>query len=201
MSSPLSRRCYFLSNSGVGYASLGLARLPPRKLELQPIRFIFDCARSLPRYHPSTMALRMLPPLSRLFAPGSGISPSFTLPIAITVPPLLADLWESVLRAVPKNKTSHMKKRHRQMAGKALKDVQALNKCPACGQIKRSHLLCPHCVKGTPWQSRISRQSMLRVSMFGCLGFSDMHSFSFIQFRYADGPQDIKQSWQSAQAA
>ncbi|KAJ5151808.1 54S ribosomal protein L32 [Penicillium capsulatum] len=93
------------------------------------------------------MASRLLAPLPRpgiaaFFAPAS-----FTLPIAITVPPLLADLWESVLRAVPKKKTSHMKKRHRQMAGKALKDVESLNKCPGCGQVKRAHLLCPHCVK------------------------------------------------------
>jgi ribosomal protein L32 len=42
-----------------------------------------------------------------------------------------------------------MKKRHRQMAGKALKDVKNLNTCPACGQIKRSHVLCQHCVGGT----------------------------------------------------
>ncbi|KAK0707003.1 hypothetical protein B0T26DRAFT_621885, partial [Lasiosphaeria miniovina] len=61
------------------------------------------------------------------------------------IPSLLEDIWESVLRAVPKKKTSHMKKRHRQMAGKALKDVTALCKCPACGQIKRMHYLCPSC--------------------------------------------------------
>ena len=41
-----------------------------------------------------------------------------------------------------------MKKRHRQYAGKALKDVTALNKCSACGNIKRAHLLCPYCVQG-----------------------------------------------------
>lgn len=64
------------------------------------------------------------------------------------IPSLLSDLWDSVLRAVPKKKTSHMKKRHRQMAGKALKDVKALNRCPGCGQIKRAHVLCSHCVKG-----------------------------------------------------
>jgi large subunit ribosomal protein L32 len=34
------------------------------------------------------------------------------------------------------------------MAGKALKDTTNLVKCPGCGQIKRAHLLCPHCVKG-----------------------------------------------------
>ena len=66
----------------------------------------------------------------------------------VNLPSLLPGLWESVLRAVPKKKTSHMKKRHRQMAGKALKDVSALNKCSACGRVKRAHLLCPYCVQG-----------------------------------------------------
>lgn len=68
--------------------------------------------------------------------------------IANEIPSFLAGLWESVLRAVPKKKTSHMKKRHRQMAGKALKDVKSLSKCPGCGEPKRSHVLCPTCVKG-----------------------------------------------------
>jgi ribosomal protein L32 len=67
----------------------------------------------------------------------------------LNIPDILSDIWDSVLRAVPKKKTSHMKKRHRQMAGKALKDVKNLNTCPACGQIKRSHVLCQHCVGGT----------------------------------------------------
>ncbi|CEJ79946.1 Putative WD domain-containing protein [[Torrubiella] hemipterigena] len=61
--------------------------------------------------------------------------------------PTLDDIWESVLRAVPKNKVSHSRKRHRQMAGKALKDVTSLNKCPGCGGEKRSHRLCPHCLE------------------------------------------------------
>ena len=34
------------------------------------------------------------------------------------------------------------------MAGKALKDVNNLNKCSACGNVKRAHLLCPYCVRG-----------------------------------------------------
>ena len=74
---------------------------------------------------------------------------SLSLPVAIhlNIPSFLPGLWESILRAVPKKKTSHMKKRHRQMAGKALKDVTALNKCSACGNIKRAHLLCPYCVE------------------------------------------------------
>lgn len=78
--------------------------------------------------------------------------PSLTLAVPVGIqlglPPLgsiLEDIWESVLKAVPKKKTSHMKKRHRQMAGKALKDVNSLCKCPACGEIKRMHYLCPNC--------------------------------------------------------
>ncbi|GAB7348278.1 hypothetical protein MBLNU459_g6260t1 [Dothideomycetes sp. NU459] len=73
--------------------------------------------------------------------------PSLLPAVVIPIPSLVSDLWESVLRAVPKKKTSHMKKRHRQMAGKALKDVTALNTCSACGKTKRAHVLCPHCVQ------------------------------------------------------
>lgn len=72
--------------------------------------------------------------------------PALLPAITIPIPSLVSDLWESVLRAVPKKKTSHMKKRHRQMAGKALKDVTALNTCSSCGRTKRAHVLCPHCV-------------------------------------------------------
>ncbi|KAJ6150781.1 54S ribosomal protein L32 [Penicillium chermesinum] len=92
------------------------------------------------------MALRLLAPLPRALpqvAPFGFLSAVTWPSISITFPSSVADVWESVLRAVPKKKTSHMKKRHRQMAGKALKDVQSLNKCPGCGQIKRAHLLCP----------------------------------------------------------
>jgi ribosomal protein L32 len=49
---------------------------------------------------------------------------------------------------VPKNKTSHSRKRHRQMAGKALKDVNNLCKCPGCGAVKRTHRLCENCLQG-----------------------------------------------------
>ncbi|KAI1106502.1 hypothetical protein F4804DRAFT_300869 [Jackrogersella minutella] len=72
---------------------------------------------------------------------------AISIPAAISnIPSLLGDIWEGILRAVPKSKTSHMKKRHRQMAGKALKDVTALNKCPACGGVKRMHRLCSSCM-------------------------------------------------------
>ena len=66
----------------------------------------------------------------------------------IGVNSLLSEIWESILRAVPKKRSSYQKKRSRFLAGKALKDVTALNKCSACGNIKRAHLLCPFCVDG-----------------------------------------------------
>ena len=75
------------------------------------------------------------------------ISPAATLPaIAIGIRGWLSDIWEGVLRAVPKKKTSHAKRRHRQLAGKALKDVKGINSCPGCGKPKKSHTLCPYCV-------------------------------------------------------
>lgn len=67
--------------------------------------------------------------------------------IHLNLPGLLGDIWESILRAVPKKKTTHARKRNRQMAGKALKDVTSLAKCPGCGQVKRQHVLCPHCME------------------------------------------------------
>ncbi|KAF8862378.1 hypothetical protein BDZ45DRAFT_617147 [Acephala macrosclerotiorum] len=66
--------------------------------------------------------------------------------ISLNVPGFIEGLWESILKAVPKKKTSHSKKRSRLLAGKAMKDVTSLNKCSACGHIKRAHLLCPYCV-------------------------------------------------------
>jgi large subunit ribosomal protein L32 len=77
------------------------------------------------------------------------ISASIALPsIAIPIPGIVADIWEGVLRAVPKKKTSHSKKRHRQLAGKALKDVKAVESCSGCGRPKKAHTLCPFCVAG-----------------------------------------------------
>ncbi|KAK5116738.1 hypothetical protein LTR62_007412 [Meristemomyces frigidus] len=98
-------------------------------------------ARATLHLPPQPLALR-IPLLQRLrtnLLPGAA---------ALTpIPILLRDLWDGILNAVPKKKTSHMKKRHRQMAGKALKDVTALNKCSACGRAKRAHVLCPFCVQ------------------------------------------------------
>ncbi|KAE8412228.1 hypothetical protein BDV36DRAFT_62879 [Aspergillus pseudocaelatus] len=90
---------------------------------------------------------------SRIWQTSRQTSPNFSrtllkaAALSLNIPGLLSDVWDSVLRAVPKKKTSHMKKRHRQMAGKALKDVKSINTCPGCGQLKRAHVLCPHCVE------------------------------------------------------
>ncbi|CAH0041312.1 unnamed protein product [Clonostachys solani] len=67
--------------------------------------------------------------------------------LSISIPGLLQDIWGGILKAVPKNKTSHSRKRHRQMAGKALKDVNHLCKCPGCGAVKRTHRLCENCLQ------------------------------------------------------
>lgn len=89
----------------------------------------------------SSHSINRIPLLQRLRA--SSILPAALLPI----PGLLGDLWDGLLKAVPKKKTSHMKKRHRLLAsGKHLRDVTALNKCSSCGRTKRAHVLCPYCV-------------------------------------------------------
>lgn len=104
----------------------------------------------LPRLAPSAVSIasRSVALYSRQVS--HPLLPAFAIPSAIhlNVPGFLEGLWESILKAVPKKKTSHMKKRHRQMAGKGLKDVTNLNRCSACGHIKRAHLLCPYCVHG-----------------------------------------------------
>ncbi|KAI9642774.1 hypothetical protein NHQ30_008506 [Ciborinia camelliae] len=104
----------------------------------------------LPRLAPATatFATRSTTLYSRQLS--HPLLPVLTIPSAIhlNIPGFLEGLWEGILKAVPKKKTSHMKKRHRQMAGKGMKDVTSLNRCSACGHIKRAHLLCPYCVAG-----------------------------------------------------
>lgn len=91
-----------------------------------------------------------LPALLRIPAPLFRIS-ALAIPLIDRLPKpssFLQDIWEGILRAVPKKKTSKSRTRSRQMAGKALKDVSSVVKCPSCGRPKRSHYLCPHCVYG-----------------------------------------------------
>ena len=91
---------------------------------------------------------RAVPGLALFLRPILQLSIPLPAIARLDLPSKLFGLWESVLRAVPKQKTSHQKTRQRFMAGKALKDVTALNKCSACGNVKRAHLLCPFCVNG-----------------------------------------------------
>ncbi|KAI0125049.1 ribosomal protein ymL32-like protein [Xylariales sp. AK1849] len=119
---------------------------------VQQLRIASAASSLFPRLSTTTFASSFRSTL--LYTQQSRQSPYLTwsslaiaLPAALqTIPGILGDIWEGILRAVPKKKTSHMKKRHRQMAGKALKDVTALNKCPACGHTKKMHTLCPHCM-------------------------------------------------------
>jgi ribosomal protein L32 len=94
------------------------------------------------------------------FAPRFLPSLAIALPgISLNIPQLLEDIWGGILKAVPKNKTSHSRKRHRQMAGKALKDVNHLCKCPGCGATKRTHRLCQQCLEGRSNACKGSRHS------------------------------------------
>ncbi|KAL8849961.1 MAG: hypothetical protein Q9221_005067 [Calogaya cf. arnoldii] len=111
-----------------------------------------------PLRHPHTSRFHTFPTLYTHHAPriiSFGILPSIALRLG-AIPSFLSDLWDSLLRAVPKKKTSHRKKRQRFLAGKALKDVTSLNKCSACGNVKRAHLLCPYCVQEIhdTWKTR-----------------------------------------------
>lgn len=98
---------------------------------------------------PGAMLISRVPLLVSIRTFFSPLSLSaLTIPAAIqlNIPSPLSKIFESILRAVPKKKQSHARRRMRQLAGKALKGVLALNTCPVCGGIKRHHVLCEHCV-------------------------------------------------------
>ncbi|KLJ10241.1 hypothetical protein EMPG_14378 [Blastomyces silverae] len=134
----------------------------------------------------ASMISRLFPRLSLQFphttsqllrythAPNSFLTAAAAAPaaIALGIPAILSDIWDSVLRAVPKKKTSHMKKRHRQMAGKALKDHLDLNTCSSCGQTKRAHLLCPTCVSAHPVE--IFSLALTPSQLISCSGASSL---------------------------
>ena len=129
------------TNTPASITAMALARpLPPLWQTLWPAL-----------HAPVRPALR-LPFLQRLAQPWGALATPFG---ALAIPalpalPSLADIWNGILNAVPKKKTSYRKKRQRFMAGKALKDITSLNRCSGCGRVKRMHVLCPYCVDGTP---------------------------------------------------
>ncbi|KAK6205037.1 uncharacterized protein RJT21DRAFT_117507 [Scheffersomyces amazonensis] len=53
----------------------------------------------------------------------------------------------AILRAAPKKKLSHQKHRAKLYApgNKQIQPLQNLIRCPACGHVKRSHVMCMHC--------------------------------------------------------
>lgn len=80
----------------------------------------------------------------------------FALPALTSIVPIIAGMWDSILRAVPKKKTTHSRKRKRQLVGKALEDKKNLTRCEACGDLKLLHTLCASCVKSIQkdWRKR-----------------------------------------------
>jgi len=101
-----------------------------------------------PALHAPVRPALRLPFLQRLAQPWGALATPFgalAIPALPALPPL-ADIWNGILNAVPKKKTSYRKKRQRFMAGKALKDITSLNRCSGCGRVKRMHVLCPYCV-------------------------------------------------------
>ncbi|AOA64760.1 54S ribosomal protein L32, mitochondrial [Komagataella phaffii CBS 7435] len=80
------------------------------------------------------------------------------------VPPFFID--NGILKAAPKKKVSHMKRRQKLYGPgkKQLSLLQNLNRCPACGNYKRSHTLCMHCVGQIRrhWNDSVPQQEAFR---------------------------------------
>ena len=73
-----------------------------------------------------------------------------------------------VLKAVPKKKVSHQKKRQRLYGpgSKQLKMVHHLNECPSCGHYKRANTLCMYCVDSIRriWKAQsVERLSLIHI--------------------------------------
>ncbi|OMJ13143.1 putative 54S ribosomal protein L32, mitochondrial [Smittium culicis] len=62
------------------------------------------------------------------------------------IPSLYDILSDIILRAVPKKKTTHSKKRMRS-AGKGNVNRTDIVRCPGCGRVKLMGHLCLHCYK------------------------------------------------------
>lgn len=128
---------------------------PQTDLQLSGTPITVSMAAQLPISR-GLVAFRQLPGLLHHLAPSSAF-PSRLLPAAVlpattlfaNVSDVISTIWESILRAVPKKRSSYSKKRSRQMAGKGLKDLINLNRCSSCGRTKRMHVLCPYCVQST----------------------------------------------------
>lgn len=99
--------------------------------------------------------------------------PTLSIPSLSGLAGVLEGLWDSVLRAVPKKKTTHSKSRSRRLAGKALKDLINIGRCSACGRPKLSHTLCPHCVQSKcTTATRLGDSSNVRRRYQGYVGWA-----------------------------
>lgn len=125
---------------------------PPRSIAMALARPLPPLWQTLlPGLNGPARPVLNLPLLQRLAQPFRMLPTPFgalAIPLSLPSIPSLSGIWDGLLKAVPKKKTSYMKKRTRFMAGKGLKDLTNLNKCSACGRVKRSHFLCPYCVDG-----------------------------------------------------
>ena len=125
--------------AGLPSAILSIALRYTQTTSSSPVSILYAVSQTLRRTHITS------PRVTNLTIPQMMLGFPTATTYAITSS-FLSGLWDSILRAVPKKKTSHRKKRQRFLAGKALKDVTNLNTCSACGEVKRAHLLCPYCV-------------------------------------------------------
>ena len=107
-----------------------------------------NCVR---RLHPTIDAT----PAPLVF-PSFNPSVRWTLPTITSIIPVVTGIWDTILRAVPKRKTTHSRKRKRQLVGKALPDKKNLTRCEACGDWRLLHTLCGSCIKSIQkdWRNR-----------------------------------------------
>lgn len=138
------------SKRAIKHSATGVTMSLPAMATLQRLSYNMHLSQHLTGFsHTRAIRLPWMMLLSPYILRSTALPSSMSLPsLALGVSSLLSEIWDGILKAVPKKKTSHMKKRHRQLAGKALKDVKSLVKCPACGRPKKAHTLCPYCVAG-----------------------------------------------------
>ncbi|KAL3893985.1 MAG: hypothetical protein SGCHY_005530 [Lobulomycetales sp.] len=66
--------------------------------------------------------------------------------LPLTLQGILHELWDGLLWAAPKKRTTHSKKRKR-MAGKWPKPLLNLRPCPFCGSTQLMGHACRECLK------------------------------------------------------
>jgi large subunit ribosomal protein L32 len=103
---------------------------------------------NFPRRSLSSIAIR--PDASSLqetatHLPGSSIT-SQSSPFSQGIWGRLSEWLGSILKAVPKKKTSRRRKRQR-ASNKGLQNLKNIQNCPICGNAKLAHHICMNCYK------------------------------------------------------